>query len=473
MPPFGKPFSTATAALSSALAVVALFAVLGAAGAAVPSASMGSHSVALIASNSTSWAYGGTASGSFACSSSSCLGFNLSSNTTSFNLSWKYYLEWVVLYNATNVSTTQRSILTEAAINVSASYAFSECTVLAPSTPCSTTSVAVDLAGRAIAHGATNLTNGTVNVTSGPDSPGTLAALAVTNASAAESANISGSLTLHSSNITGVGTFVVGGSARSSVAFGTPLGIVPYAPHPGDAWTSSAAYSASGNFVRGYSYTLSASGYPPVSRSNWTHLAVAPSGTLTVDGVDLGAATLWDNFTSPHGSVATDRIHLDFPDDPIAGTDGWMFAPAGLSGGLASGLGGGANASANNSSEDLYFAPGQGFVGERLSGNTSNVSLAPGGPNVTVTAGPEPFGVAQAQYAAITANPPAAGFPIVLLAVLGGIAVVAGVGFVMARRHAARRPPAPPQPSVAGGSASPSVPSEAAPPTPPMPPAAP
>ena len=406
------------------------------------------------------WAYGGTASGSFSCSGPSCVAdLNLSLNNSTISLSWKYYVAWVVIYAQTNVSPTQTEITTETALNVSASYSYSVCTNLTPLGPCATTSASVSLGGVEAVGGSTNLTNGTVNLTAGPGSSGPIPALAITNASAHASLNISGSLAITSANISGNGNFDLGGSAASSVQFGAPLGIVPSSPATGDRWTASAPYTATGTYVTGYSYSVSAAGYPAMSNSSWTHGSVSPAGTLTISGQDLGPTTLWDNYTNPHSALSARHVSVDFPGDQIAGSDGWILAPAGLTGGFASLLGGNSTSWTNNSSEDLYYEPGTGFVGASLAGNASSVSVLPAGPSVSVQAGPEPVSVAEQQYAAITANGAgASGIPLLLVVGLVAMAGVA-VAVVVVLRHNGRWGGKPPAPEAALATGAPAPPS--------------
>ena len=92
------------------------------------------------------WAFGGSASVSFSCSKDKCLGENLTNMTFSFSL--HYFIEWVVIYTETNISSTQSQIEGQTALNISVSYAFSECTN-ATSGPCTNnTSYAITLGGK-------------------------------------------------------------------------------------------------------------------------------------------------------------------------------------------------------------------------------------------------------------------------------------------------------------------------------------
>ncbi len=393
----------------------------------------------LLASPSSSqWAFGGSAFSTFSCSSPACL-LNISNSSTT-SVSWRYFAEWVVLYTQTNVSPTQVEMNVRAALNVTLSYRVTMCLNVSISGPCVDSTISLAVAGRQTATGTTNLTNGTVAMTAGPGSPGSVAAWAATNASCYQAFNFSGNYALQSSTSSGSANFDVGGWQRSSIDFASPLGVVPMSPVPGNAWTASAPFSATGRYVSGYSYTLSAPG-TSLSRTNWTPGSVTPSGTLNLSGADLGPAVLWDNYTSPPTSTTAQTIFVVFSGANVTGEDGWILATTDV----YSALGGsfGLNGSvAANSSENTYFVPGQGFVGASLGSNGTNLSAIPGAPTFSLRAGPEPVGIAEQQYAAITANPAPAPFPILLVVALVGVAAVAAVaGVILLRRHAGRRPP--------------------------------
>ncbi len=412
------------------------------------------------------WAFGGSASSAFSCSIPACLG-NLSNNSTT-SVSWRYYAEWVALYTQTNVSPDQVEMSARAALNVTLAYRVSMCLNVSLSGPCVNSTISVSLAGREFATGSTNLTNGTVNVTSGPGAPGSAPAWAVENASSHEEFNFSGTYGLRSATTSGSATFAVGGWETSSVIFPSTLGVVPVSPVPGDTWTASAPFTASGRYVSGYSYTLSAPG-TSVSRTNWTPGSVAPSGTLTVNGTDLGPVVLVDNYTNPPTTTTAQAILLVFSGANITAKDGWIFGGTDLYTSLLASFN--ANATSKSSStETAYYVDGPGFVGASLASNGTNLSTVPGAPTFSIRAGPEPVAVAEQQYAAITANPGPAPFPLVLLvAVVAIAAVAAGAGAYLWKRSQGRGPPPPahlPAPGPSGeGASAPSAPG--APPAPP------
>lgn len=421
--------------------------------------------VALTGGSSVAWAFGGSGFNSSSCTDLTCPGGNLSING-SFSASWKLYVGWVVLYNETNVSSSQKEISTQAAINASLSYSFSSCTVVTIGQPCVSDSATVTLAGKALASGFTNLTNGTVDLLSGPGGTGPTAAWAVTNSSSNEAFNFSGgfSLNVPSSSISGSGGFDLGASEHSSIQFSPSLGLVPQSPQAGETWNASAPFTASGTWAAGYSFNAAISGQPPNSSSSWNHGSVAPSGNLTAFGEDLGSTLLWNNYTNPHTSTSAHDLDLTFSGANFSAMDGWIFGPTDLFTGLLPSFSGAGNFSAN-ASESAFFVPGTGFVGGNLATNGSNLSVVPGLSSFQVTAGPEPVSVAQQQYAAIASGGSGSGgFPILLaVGVVAAAVVAAGAGVLLWRRSARAKPPAPPQggaPAEAGAPA-------AAPPSPP------
>ncbi len=428
----------------------------------------------LAASSHPQWAFGGSAHGSLTCSSASCFGSNLTTNST-FTMSWKYYLEWVVIYTEINVSSTQTELESKTALNLTLSVAYTACTNVTPGQPCQTSSLSGSVSGRETASGATNITNGTVDVLAGLGSPGTVAAHAVTNASAVTTFNFSGSV--HDSTPTTAANigFVIGGSESSTVAFSTPLGLVPITPVTGQQWTSTAAYTASGKYVDGYSYSLSESGSTAISQNNWTHGSVAPTGILTVNGTALGPRTLYDNATSPPTQMSSERILLAFSGGNFSGLDGWLLGGTDIYHGLMGSVSSAGNftstTTAPPSTENCFYSGSQGFVGASLGANTSNLSGTTGTPNVNVVAGPEPVSLAEQQYQAITSNStPGQPFPylVVLVGVVAAAAVLGGV-FLWRRNVHRRQPPAAAMPAPTEAAPSTGIP----PPSPPTPPGSP
>jgi hypothetical protein len=412
------------------------------------------------------WAFGGSAGASFSCSSSACgVGSEIS------HLSLFYYVAWVVIYTATNISSTQTEFEVQAAINATVSLSLSGCVNESGSGPCSQISAQIALSGRDVATGFTNVTStGAVELNSGSGSPGNVAAYAVLNAGSHAAFNFSGSVseTLPVNGTTETGNLNVdlGGTEATSVTFSSPLGIVPVDPQPGQDWNSSAPYSASGTYTSGYSISATLAGRSE-NENHWATLSVTPSGTLGVNGSDLGPATLYDNYTSPPTSTNVQVIALTFGDGEFGASDGWLLLPSGLYGGAAGALGGfdllggvhSPEALTAGSGESAYFQPSTGFVGVDESTNSSALGLgSSGGPKFNLQAGPEPVSVAQQQYSTITSTGSSAAFPwtLAIVGVVVVVVVVAVVGLVMSRRF--RRPPA-------MASAAPPM----APPTPPPP----
>ncbi len=414
------------------------------------------------------WAFGGSASVTETCSASSCLGENLTNETFSFSI--HYYIEWVVIYTLTNISSTQTQIEGQSAINLSASYDLSVCQNVSEGQPCQTTSIAIGLGGKETANGFTNVTNGTVDLTAGTGSPAEVTALAIMNAASHAALNFSGSYSIQSENVS-IGnesaSFDVGSSESSAITFSEPLGIVPFNPAPGDDWSANESYTSSGSVTYGYSVSASEDGIP-VTESQWNTTAVPGSGTLYENGSDLGAYTLWDNYTHPATTVTAQEILLSFSAGNYSGWDGWILIPDVFYGGLLSSLdesrtvglpmpaASTPQASTESSSETAYYHEGSGFIGGAEVGNTS-IPTGLGSASIHLTAGPEPVSVAQGQYAAITAGPAASKLPWDLIAGVVVVAVVvAAIGLLMWRRSMSRRrPPAPMPPADASAPTSP------------------
>jgi len=429
--------------------------------------SSGAHSEFTFAGGAPEqWAFGGSASGSFSCSTSTCHLGNLT-NVTDLTLSWNYAISWVVIYTLTNISSSQTQVEVQSALSASISYSVSECVNETMGSPCSQISLSLNLAGKESAVGFTNLTTGTVNLSAGPGSPANVPAWAVTNAQSNESFNFTGSYGISGVSEGGTGTasgsvnFDIGGAEESSVTFSSPLGIVPVSPVPGDAWNASASFSSVGHYSSGYSLSYSYNGQP-FTNSSWQSGTIVPSGTMDVNGTDLGTFTLWDNYTNPPTSVTAQEIYLGFSGDEFSAADGWLMVPAELFSGLSSSTvlhpgipvvdskvhpsqGG---ISSLTGGETAFFEHGVGFVGASATGSGSSSPISEPGastPTVKIQAGPEPVSVAQSQYSGILSGSSSgsSGFPwlydVVLVVVV--VAVVAAVGVVFWRRSARRRRP--------------------------------
>lgn len=457
MAPFGD--RKRTLPIWSLAVGVALAIAFGVSGAllALPGASAAPASPA--AGATQQWAFGGSAGASFSCSGSVC-----GSGSTITQLSLFYYVAWVVIYTATNVSATQTQFEVQAAVNATVTVSVSECVQESGSGPCSQVSVQASFAGREVATGFTNVTStGSVYLNAGPGSPGSVAAYAVLNAQSNAAFNFSGTAQVtepvNGTTETGNLNADLGGSAATSVTFSSPLGIVPLNPQPTQSWNSSAPYSASGTYTSGYSISASLGGHSE-NDNHWNSLSVTPSGTLDVNGSDLGAATLYDNYTNPPTSTSVQVIALVFGSGGFAGSDGWLLLPSGLYDGATGALTGAdllgtefsPDAATVGGSESAYFQSGTGFVGvnESLDGSAVGLSST-SGPTFNLQAGPEPVSVAQQQYSGITSSGSSSVFPwtwaIVGAVVVVVVVVVAVVALVMTRRS--RQPPTMPPPAAA------------------------
>jgi len=455
------------------LAAVLAAIVLATPGAAAPAPS----ALTPASGNSTQWAFGGSASLSFSCSGSTCTGGS-SSAPSGISESFQYYIEWVVIYTETNVSSTQTMVEAQEALNASASVSATACLPSSSSSGCSSTSFSLSLSGRESAIGFTNLTTGSVTLSS-PTS-GSTPAWAVTNAQSNETFNFSGAFNAHNSTTSAGITFDVGANEGAAVSFSPSLGIVPLDPSPGETWNSSAPYTAHGSYTTGYTFAYNEPGNSSTV-SNWTHGNVGSSGTLTVDGTDLGAYTLTDNYTQPPSSVTAQSILLNFGSGDWSATDGWLMVPTSTYGGLLTGLSyegalavmptSGVHPSEGptslTSTESAYYQKGKGFIGANATGSTASASTGTGltGPVIKLQAGPEPVSVAEQQYSAIlTPSSSSSSFPWVWLIVAVVAVVVVVVGVVAWRRT--KRPPAPsPMGTVPTGAAPTPAAEGAAPPT--------
>lgn len=404
------------------------------------------------ATGSQQWAFGGHAGATYSCSGSAC-----GSNSTISGLSIGYYVEWVVIYTATNVSSSDTEYGVQAAINATLTFSIHECLKQTLTGPCTNVSVSGSLSGREVASGFTNVSNsGSVNLSSGTGAPGTVAALAIANAQSSASFNFSGSfsetLPVNGTAETASFHFDLGGSETSAISFATPLGIVPINPQPGQWWNSSAPFTATGSATSGYSVSVSAGGQSR-SENHWSSSKVSPSGNLTVTGEDVGATTLYDNYTSPPSSVPAQIISLEFGAGNFSGAHGWLLLPSGLYSGASGALGGftlvsgpPSAASASSGGETADYQSGVGFVGESAATSGSSLGVVgSGGPSFSIQAGPEPVSVAEQQYSAITANPSGSNaFPwVALVATVVVVVVVALVAVLLVRSRSRRRPPAP------------------------------
>ena len=417
------------------LVLVAAVVVLSATFVAAPARAAPSPTAAQPASGSSSeqWAFGGHASMSFSCQDASC--FNDSTFVGSYSVS--YYVGWVVIYTRTNVSPTQTMIEGQAALNASARLAFSE------TLNGTTESLHATVSGLATSAGFTNVTDGTVALTSASNATTwTSPALAILNASSHKAFNFSGSYSVQSAGVSASAPFDLGGHEDASVAFSPSLGIVPYDPQPGDTWSAAAPFSASGSWTSGYSISI-----PGNAQSNWTTGSVARSGVLGVNGTDLGAITLYDNYTSPPKTVTAQMVFLDFGSGVFGLSDGWLIVPSGLYSGVFSALSSTGGSTSSLSNETAYYDPAAGFVGAGIAGDAAVPVAASGsGPfSVSLQAGPEPVNVAEQQYDAMTSSSGSSGgFPGIwlILAVVVVALVVASVVVLIRRRSRTRRPPA-------------------------------
>ncbi len=431
------------------------------------------------ASATNQWAFGGSAGASDSCSGSAC-----GAGSTIQSLSLTYYVEWVVIYTATNISASQTEFEVQSALNASLSLSLKECanaTLIVAASGCSPISASANLAGLEVSSGFTNVTNtGVVNLTAGTGAPANVAALAVMNAQSSVSFNFSGSfsedVSVNSTSEQVSLNFDLGGSESSGITFSSPLGVVPIDVQPGDSWTASAPYSATGSYSSGYSLTATANGQSE-SENHWTGGQVSPSGTLSVNGTDLGAATLYDNYTSPATTVTAQEIALTFGTGEFVGTNGWLLLPGDIYTGASGALSGesllagqpAASSTAITGAESPYYQAGVGFVGESQTASASELGAGTSTDlSFGIQAGPEPVSVAKQQYSAITSSASSSSFPwLYAIVAVAVVVVVAVIAVFLVRARSRRGPPgtaAPP--AVESLGAVPAGPSGGAPPSP-------
>jgi hypothetical protein len=435
------------------------------------------------------YAFGGNASVSWSCDSpATCFGSANATGFSSVSLSISYSVTWAVIYTQTNVSATQTTEEIQAGVGATASLSLSEC-YTDNASPCQTVSASVNLNGKEYGVGFTNVTpTGSVYLTPASGTPGNVAADAITNASSSELYNFSGNYNINmpssGSNpaINEAVNFDFGGHENSGIAFDTPLGLVPLNPQPGDSWSSNASYSAHGGFTSGYSLTVTAYGRT-VSNGTWGSGFVTPSGQLFENGTDLGAFTLYDNYTTPPQEVTAQEILISFSQgDNFSAADGWVLIPVGLFGsfsslldhpinGLHPALSRDLGIGTITSGETAYYEQNKGFVGAAVVSGSNSLPIGVGnanGPSVKLTAGPEPVSVAQGQYSGIVSgSSSSAGFPWTWLIV--GVVVIILVVIVVAMvvMRGRRRPPTPTAPNAMMGSVG-GMPPQAPPPPPPL-----
>ncbi len=429
------------------------------------------------------WAFGGSFSYSYSCSTTTCSGGNLTSNQT-LSTSWSFSLTWAVIYTQTNVSGSQTEFGVQSALGVSLNGNFVACVTYG--SVCDHESESFGLSGHESSTGTTNVTSGSTYLYGGTGSPATVAALAVNNASSQEAFNVSGNLAVTipltvSTSLSDHGTFDVGGSESSSIKFSSPLGIIPTTVAPGDLWSGSQTYTASGHYVSGLTASATENG-TSYSYSTWQPGTVADSGVLVVNGNDTGTAKLSDTSHSPPRNITVQEILLQFSNGNFSASDGWLFASTGVLLSLANGLNSTSlatragpiapavrpalnitNETSNLSSTESAYYDGatHGFVGGNVLGNESNItSTLPGGGKVHLSAGPESVSAAQGQYNSILHPSSPSSFPLLLVLVVVVVVVVAAVAALMLLRRGKKPGPmaAPPPMAVAPSAGAPATP---------------
>jgi hypothetical protein len=263
-------------------------------------------------------------------------------------------------------------------------------------------------------------------------------------------------------------------SATASVNFDTPLGLLPNNLTVPSSWSSASAFTASGEYSIGYSYSLSGpKGTLTVGPTSLT-AGVERTGTVTVSGsVNAGPAS-----TVNFGGVSFTNVSLNV-EGPFVAREGFILVPdtVDLFGTESSNVWSGNESGATTvQMTSLYVHPGRGahlgiggseWLYTASSLNPTSTSLSPseiagaGVPEIAAGADnvgstpvqgvPETVGPAQTQQNCLLTGsncPTVAGKPLIPFLTLGIVAVVvaAVVGMVLLAER--RRIPPPTYPNA-------------------------
>lgn len=227
------------------------------------------------------------------------------------------FFGWTVIYTLTNTSNTSFTI--EAQRSMAVSYAAQLC---APS--CTNPNAVENLSVRGQENDtafANFTTTGTVYENGTAASAVALANTHSTSVARLDE-SVAGSRTTAGVSHSGSAMFDINGSARSSVSFATPLGLIPWNASPGLTWNASAPFTASGGFYLQYAWSLvGANG--SLSGNGTPSGQLNRSGTVALQGTDLGNVTLANGVTAP-------AIVLSWTTGTFVAVDGILLIPRGF-----------------------------------------------------------------------------------------------------------------------------------------------
>lgn len=220
---------------------------------------------------------------------------NVSENFGNATYTAHAFFGWQVVVTATNTSST--TVALEAQRTLLGSYYAQLCAPACAGTNSSHGNLSV--VGWEKDAGFANLTTSASVFVNGS----AVAAIGLTNASAQASGNITEllSLTLATPAFSGSSSsaLYVSGAAHSSVGFTPSLGLVPQSVSAGMMWNSSAPFSAAGGWSINALWTKTTFAGATTSGTFAPTGSVSGSGTLDLQGADLGTVTLKNGATVP------------------------------------------------------------------------------------------------------------------------------------------------------------------------------
>jgi len=291
------------------------------------------------------------------------------------------FFGWHTIFTATNTSATTQAWTVDrtAAGSFFADYCQPNCTAPVAHGNLTVTGWETDL-------GFANLTSTAVVYDHGTAVP----AIGLANASFQNSANLSESLdyALTAGPIVGTASagFTIGGAAHGSVAPSPALGLVPLNLSTGQSWNSSSTFVSSGGWALAFSTHRASFGGNGTGSSGNASGSLVFSGTLALQGGDVGSVTLANGATVPVVVVAWTG--------PFDSDDGVILVPHDfdLFGGGAHEYGEGdvATEAFATSALDVQVVEGHhlGIVAAATTYGSADTTLGSAGTTVGMAAGP-------------------------------------------------------------------------------------
>ena len=394
---------------------------------AVPTAS--AAPTATTAPGTTSWAYGGS------------VGDTVSAVGLNGSYSAHYYFAWKVIITETNTSSTTFQL--EAQRTMAAAF-YAEGALSSGAAQANLTVTAWQ-----IETGFANFTSTGTVTTIGPNST-SVPAVAMLDENAWGSGNITGILTATWTSLTGSHSgeiySSVAAQANAQITFQPGLGLFPLQPYPGESWTSSSAYSATGQYTVAWHIYGTAPWGTSSATGGGTPVSVQTSGNATLYGVDYGTITFGGDTAAVIG-IAVSGNGFNFDDH-----EGILLLPSvgdlyggNISSTGATGMPGTATFGTDRIDVSLGSIHSGGIVAARSTygsssvfGNTptsssQGVSYAAGTTSpATIQGNPMPVSQAE-QWCLVScpASPNHNGALIVVVLVVAAVAVFAIVGLAM------------------------------------------